>query len=50
MNNEQKKEYTAPKMEIIDCGHESYLLQASGGGDRRVFVNFDDSETEPSEP
>ena len=46
MNNEQKKEYTAPKMEIIDCGHESYLLQASG--DRRVFVNFDDSE--PSEP
>jgi len=29
MNNEQKKEYTAPKMEIIDCSHESYLLQAS---------------------
>ena len=50
MNNEQKKEYTAPKMEILDCGHESYLLQASDGGDKRVFVNFDDSKSEQSEP
>ena len=32
MNNEQKKEYTAPKMEIIDYKLEGILLQCSGEG------------------
>ncbi|SHK27549.1 hypothetical protein SAMN05720759_101460 [Fibrobacter sp. UWB12] len=44
MNNEQKKEYTSPKMEILDCMFESPLLQDSCVGDGCVNVNFDNSE------
>ena len=28
---EQKKEYTAPQMEIVDMHHEVTILEASGG-------------------
>ena len=30
---EQKKEYTAPQMEIVDMHHEVTILEASGGGE-----------------
>ncbi len=30
MEKEQKKEYTAPKMEVVEYKHESVLLAYSG--------------------
>lgn len=40
MNNEQKKEYTTPKMEIIDYKLEGILLQDSS----KVYTTWDKTE------
>jgi hypothetical protein len=45
MNNEQKKEYTAPKMEIIVSECEANLLCASGqSGEDCVGATWDNTE------
>ncbi|MBO5532846.1 MAG: hypothetical protein J5977_10390 [Fibrobacter sp.] len=33
MDDKQKKEYTAPKMDVFECKRESELLCASGDND-----------------
>ena len=44
MENEQKKEYTAPKMEIVIFEREANLLCASGKfGDDCVDTKWDDT-------
>ena len=40
MEKEQKKEYTAPKMEVVEYKHESVLLAYSGGDESSVGVRF----------
>ena len=37
MDNKQKKEYTAPKMEVIEYKRESELLCASGEDCMNVY-------------
>ena len=38
---EQKKEYFAPKMEVIEMDHEATLLGGSPNNDENVDVGFE---------
>jgi len=40
MEKEQKKEYTAPKMEVVEYKHESALLAYSGGDESSITTRW----------